>query len=799
MTLPDDQFLALTEGSEQINLDSLFNGEVSGTFTGPLEILEGVANKLSLTLVPMWNSAYLVNFSGTTTDHRWAGSSTGMARKFLVLESLSFPSDATSITLTCTATWTAGSTPASVLLGQMALYADDGTLLKAQTIGDTLSSGDSVAFEYDYPVDCTSDPLYLYVEYDGPVTLNFTSDVVLPTNTEAVAVLTEASAWNDGVVYFRLLDSSSDIVAVGFMPIAGGAGSGTMLDPVYLTDQAQITPVRLTFDTAYTFEAFYDHDGDALSTGLEPDGGDICLPSKAVTITDTTPEIETVALLPAQFTYTMPDLSAGPLSVNLPAASYPTAAGKRFFFALYDGITIDDAVSAAGGSANVDWSAIGPVAYGIAQLDSSGAGSTTPVSATDGQAFALAGSTKYYISGFIDTNDAYASITDISSAMDDVLMQPLTGDYCTVETLESTQGKMAVTSDSAGALALSGTSFVQNTSKMYFISASGTGSGLSPTAPFSWTSAVAAYNTAVTANPDAQVSFFLTGDLTLSVPMTVSGELVLSSWAASPYTLALSGTPASPFFTVSGNGTLVLTNLTVTDSAQALTDSPFMVYDANVTNHPSLILYKDSTIENMTVTGKNGGAVTVGSGALMMMGGSIIGCSAEMGGAVFVGPGSSLYWESGSVTGNSASVVGGGIYVAAGGNFTDATATSGTSVTGNYANSIESNIVQVPTGSVTVTLTLSDLADPDLTLVTAASVLRADTVTIDAPSGYTAYEWQLNGVTISGKTSASCSFVPATVSSVDGAPIQTGANTVTLIVTDATGISSKPIEFTITD
>ena len=78
----------------------------------------------------------------------------------------------------------------------------------------------------------------------------------------------------------------------------------------------------------------------------------------------------------------------------------------------------------------------------------------------------------------------------------------------------------------------------------------------------------------------------------------------------------------------------------------------------------TLIMNAGSKIENSAAGSRNGGAVALNDGTFTMNGGTITGCSAANGGAVYLTNSSKIEMNGGVITGNNATTQGGGIAIA---------------------------------------------------------------------------------------------------------------------------------------
>lgn len=168
MRLSDAEFLELTGdggSGSGIGLDEFFNGEASGGLTGPVTLRQGQTTNISAVLFPFTGSAYRINLYASQTMVLPARSSLG--RKFYELEGVPSLNGSSNADVSCSVIPSSG---ASVTLGMVALYDDNGALVQADTAGSVITAAKKYAATIN-----TGSHMYLYLEYASasPVTLSF--------------------------------------------------------------------------------------------------------------------------------------------------------------------------------------------------------------------------------------------------------------------------------------------------------------------------------------------------------------------------------------------------------------------------------------------------------------------------------------------------------------------------------------------------------------------------------------------------------------------------------------------------
>jgi hypothetical protein len=144
---------------------NFFAGEASIGLIQSVSIEKGKDNVLSCTLRPVPSMEYLVVPDNCLTST--LPGTTEQLRKFVSIYG-SLPEPPNNI-LKLSLSLPAGTNAAS--LGQVVLYGENGTKLAVLASGTTLSSKDSPSVEYQYQQK-TDEPLFLYVEYVGSLTVS---------------------------------------------------------------------------------------------------------------------------------------------------------------------------------------------------------------------------------------------------------------------------------------------------------------------------------------------------------------------------------------------------------------------------------------------------------------------------------------------------------------------------------------------------------------------------------------------------------------------------------------------------
>lgn len=310
--------------------------------------------------------------------------------------------------------------------------------------------------------------------------------------------------------------------------------------------------------------------------------------------------------------------------------------GKRMFVGLHD--------------SDITGNLIGT---GILTVADDGNGSVTLYAVGSTEPIQVVTGFSYYLSGFIDVNNNYDDVTDLSAVSVTDYMTPHYGDYATPD-----QYVPITIIDPGMTYQILLSDLELSDAYVYFIAttAIGTENGQTPANANTLDSAITYAN----ANALAFTQIFLTEPVTVMFsPLlpNISAEIAIASLSSTPQTLSVDPTQ---FFTLTAGANCTLYNVIVDGQNQARTNSLFTSIPMNAI----LNLSDDATITRCTAqyAGTNGGAVTVSGGTLYLAGGEISYCSATgSGGAIELGSGT-VYLESGSIHDNSANY-GGGIHV----------------------------------------------------------------------------------------------------------------------------------------
>jgi len=307
-----------------------------------------------------------------------------------------------------------------------------------------------------------------------------------------------------------------------------------------------------------------------------------------------------------------------------------SVAGKKMFVGLHDSNVTGNLIG--GGIMTIG-------ADGSASVQITAVGTTTPVKVTQG--------TTYYLSTFIDVNNNYGDVTDIS---DTSLIMPHYGDYTT------TDKYVPVTiSGSAMKYQFQWSTMVLYDMYIYFIasSATGTGDGQTPANACDMSNAISKANTYTNATSGLCSQLYLTGPVSVNMTMpSISANINITS-IGTAQTLSLD---ASHFFTLVSDASVILYNVIVDGQNLTRYSSLF-----NIPAGATLTLANGSIIKNSNCQ-YNGAGVNVSGGSLLLAGGEISYCtSAAAGGGIELNTGS-VFISGGSVHDNSA-LSGGGIHI----------------------------------------------------------------------------------------------------------------------------------------
>lgn len=229
----------------------------------------------------------------------------------------------------------------------------------------------------------------------------------------------------------------------------------------------------------------------------------------------------------------------------------------------------------------------------------------------------------------------------------------------------------------------------------FFLSQSGTGSGNTSDSPSSWT----ALQTKLGNLPLGidYLTVFVMEDInvTESLNITSNASVLLTSYGDNAKTIFFSGTQG-PLISVSGAYVSISNIILSGISGNILNSSPIQL-NSDQESYAYLSLASGTKIQNFQVAG-NGGTINLTDSTLLYIDGAeITGNSATMGGAIYAGSNSNIYWFQGLINGNSATETGGGIYLESGAFLWDSDAHVLVSpvigISTNTANSQDSNII----------------------------------------------------------------------------------------------------------
>jgi predicted outer membrane repeat protein len=628
---------AAVEGATWASMDDFFQGAVSGAWLDSVEVVAGEQNAIQATLVPITGSAYTCDLNSTLSMTLPTAATT--ARRFFKVTNIleSTPAAVTSLVAKLAPAADSTATLGAVIfydeLGKTIVAFDSlGALSQAKTYTGAVASGNTV---------------YLYVEYQGTgVTASFDEKTEIPQLTLSLSGL-EAYAGKN--LYYRLVvDPKSSSIgadnarALGYLTVqSDGTGTIGMIDTT-----GAVADVAAG---SYYLDAILDVDGSLdgttdLSAVVKSDG-DLCLEASVVAVTG---RVQTISLSAADLTaYVDPTPT---LTVSFSGgASY---ANKRVYVGVIDAAAITSALSS-------DMTDVAPSSIGIISLDAAGSGSAKVQAIGTGTPAVYTVGSTYVLTAMVDMDDTWSvTVPDVASATVSLIsgMSPNYGDYASKGLGTFT----AVTGKNEFAINPADLEFI--TDYVYFVSSTGTGTGLKPQDPSGLVSAVAAANARYATDSTAYTTLTLVGNATLSSAVSIASNLTITSLDQTGYTLSLSGTPNVSFLSVASGGTLNLYNLTIDGSQYAAgTVSAIAVASGGTVN-----LVK-ANVANLH-TGVNGGAIYSSGGNVTLYSSTIKGCSAASGGAIYfnqvtVNDLSALYLGSGTViSGNTATASGGGVY-----------------------------------------------------------------------------------------------------------------------------------------
>ncbi len=296
-----------------------------------------------------------------------------------------------------------------------------------------------------------------------------------------------------------------------------------------------------------------------------------------------------------------------------------------------------------------------PIGMGIVNLDTeTGAGSVTILD-KDGKALQFTRGERYYYRVVVDTSDRYKDYTSFGAITHPEAIVGDTGDYCAEDSFTKlNMGEWSVDPSSSS-----------QTTAIFFVSATGAGSGKTYEDACSWAS-LGSQNL-----NNAQL--YLATDIDVSAGLTVPGSGLLSVWSiGAPKAIRTSGVMSGSVFTVQNGGNLGLFGVGIDGTNATAMYSPAIVVGQN----GNLTMDSGSFVQAVNLSGGDGAAVSIFNGSASISYTKFTGntAAAGNGGALAItGDGavsSNVFLHYGvSFTGNTASNgTGGALFVGESGN-----------------------------------------------------------------------------------------------------------------------------------
>lgn len=304
----------------------------------------------------------------------------------------------------------------------------------------------------------------------------------------------------------------------------------------------------------------------------------------------------------------------------------------------------------------------GPVAVGIAAVSPTGTVQAYLQNTLTGAMWDYGTGGTYYLSAMVDMADVYKNMLFSEIVAQLATVMPLNGDYMTID-----KG-IPVTVSGSGLITLEllSSDFTQMNEVQIFASgtATGTGDGLSPANATTLNNAITAALGYAAVGEVKPPIIYLVDSATLSGAVTINSNVAIASMGA-PVTITLDATASFSISPATSEPIgLYLRNVNVDGGSL-----PGRAAPAFTVNALGNLKLEESTVSNfswvlMPVAVSNGGAVSVLGGHLGLSNSSITNCTADNGGAVYVGPNGSMEMFSSTISYNMAST-GAGIYGAA--------------------------------------------------------------------------------------------------------------------------------------
>ena len=357
--------------------------------------------------------------------------------------------------------------------------------------------------------------------------------------------------------------------------------------------------------------------------------------------------------------------SAGGVLVSFDGDAASDYTGKKLIFKIYDGAAADKV------SVGASWSQVTPVSAGIIDLDAtSGDGSIqVPVKL-------VAGAT-YYLSAMITSTGDYAGLTSLTG-VDLQTIVPYKNDLVVKadDALVAAGIHECMSVTGGDAIALTAAQFTPYTSSVVFASDSGLSDdpGATPLVPTTLSHAIDVAN----GENASETVIYLTSDVsgvTMIYDTAVMANVVIRSYGSTPFAIRPTTNAVK---TIEDSGSSILYVVSGTLSCQDIVIDGSELVDSFITlcyvAGGQLNLGPNTVLKGAGMKNEPpyGGGVYVGDGGkLCMMNAKIMNCSAVMGGAISLGPGSATAELKGNsiLDGNGATDndKGSAIYVGAGG------------------------------------------------------------------------------------------------------------------------------------
>lgn len=276
MRLPDEEFTAITDGNDSVEgpspFDYLLDGWASGELVDNVTIVEGKANTLSVTLVPITGSGAL-NFAEGVDSISCEGDSAVLERRFLALEGVNPTTGYTINSLSVIITPGSGET----YIGRCMLYGGNGSLVRDFGIVGTVAEPRTLTATQSVSATAEGSDFYLYIEYRTAL-LNLAFDAaetlveqppVPPVPQTLTISVTGDGTCSECQVFYQVYRSDAFIDINGNSttgpdeaPVAAGvfnldtAGTGSALAASVSTGETMVFS-----DGYYYVTAFIDRDG----------------------------------------------------------------------------------------------------------------------------------------------------------------------------------------------------------------------------------------------------------------------------------------------------------------------------------------------------------------------------------------------------------------------------------------------------------------------------------------------------------------------------------------------------------